>query len=132
MDRFTLPGRTSLFTAAGLTLLAAVSLLVSPALRAAPIPLQRVQVSDLDLATPKGQRILEKRIGAAIEAVCVHPNRDLPRSRAVVQGIDACRAAALGSVRRQLADLGFQPGVRAVQTRRQTELTDQLGCWGWP
>jgi len=117
MNRPTLPGRSSLFFAAGLTLLAAFSLVVSPAVHAGQIPLQRVQVGDLDLATPKGQRQLDKRIDAAIHAVCVAPNRDLPRSRVVVEGIDACRAAARASVRHQLVDLGVRPGVRAAQSR---------------
>lgn len=117
MDRLTLPGRASLFTAATLTLLAAVSLVASPAARATEIPLQRVQVGDLDLATPKGQRALDRRIEAAIEAVCVQPNRQLPRSRVVVDGIASCQAAALASVKRQLADLGVRPEIRAVQSR---------------
>jgi len=117
MNRLSIPGRSSLFFAAGLTVLAAFSLVATPAARAAQIPLQRVQVGDLDLATPKGVRQLDKRIEAAIHAVCVAPNRDLPRSRVVVEGIDACRAAAHASVRHQLADLGVRPGVRAVQSR---------------
>jgi len=117
MKRPPLPGRSSLFFAAGLTLIAAFSLAVSPAVQAAQIPLQRVQIGDLDLATPKGQRQLDKRIDAAIHAVCVAPNRDLPRSRAAIEGIDACRAAARASVRHQLADLGIRARVRAVQTR---------------
>jgi UrcA family protein len=115
MHRLTIPGRTSLFTAAGLTLLAALSLVTSPPAHAARIPLQRVQVADLDLATPGGQRALEKRIETAINAVCVQPNRELPRTRQVVEGVDACRSAALASARRQLTTLGIRPGVRAVQ-----------------
>lgn len=117
MHRPTLPGRTSLFVAAGLTVFAAFFLVASPAVHAAQIPLQRVQVGDLDLATPKGHRTLGRRIDAAINAVCVKPNSELPRTRAVVEGIDACRAAALVSVRHQLADLGIRPDVRAVQSR---------------
>jgi UrcA family protein len=117
MNRPTLPGRSSLFVAAGLTALAAFSLVASPAARATPIPLQRVQIGDLDLATPKGQRQLDRRIVAAIHAVCVAPNRELPRSRLVVEGINACRAAARASVQHQLADLGVRPAVRAVQSR---------------
>ena len=117
MNRLTLPGRTTLLPVAGLTLVAACSLLASPAARAAQIPLQRVQVGDLDLATPSGQRKLGRRIEAAINAVCVQPNRELPRSRVVVDGIDACRAAALVSVRHQLVDLGMRPAFRAVQIR---------------
>ncbi len=114
MHRLIIPGRTSLFTAAGLTLLAALSLVNSTPAHAARIPLQRVHVADLDLATPGGQRALEQRIERAINAVCVQPNRDLPRTRQVVGGIDACRSAALASARRQLADLGIRPDVRAV------------------
>lgn len=117
MYRATLPGRTSLFTAAGLTVVAALSLFASPAAPAAQIPLQRVQVSDLDLATPRGQQLLTRRIDAAIDAVCVQPNRELPRSRVVLEGIDACRAAAIASVRQQLTSLGLRPEVRAVQGR---------------
>lgn len=115
MHRLTIPGRSSLFTTAGLTLLAALSLVTSPSAHAARIPLQRVQVTDLDLATPSGQRTLERRIETAINAVCVRPNRDLPRTRQVVEGVDACRAAALASARRQLTSLGIRPGVRAVR-----------------
>lgn len=114
MHRLTIPGRTSLFTAAGLTLLTAFSLVTSTPAHAARIPLQRVQVADLDLATPGGKQVLEKRIETAINAVCVQPNRDLPRTRQVVHGIDACRSAALASARRQLADLGIRPDLRAV------------------
>ena len=116
MNRRTLPGRTSLFTAAGLTLLAAISLAISPTVHAAQVAVQRVQVSAFDFATPSAQRALEKRIRTAIDAVCVLPNRELPRSLAVAAGIDACRAAAMRSVRQQLTDLGVRPGVRAAQS----------------
>ena len=117
MSRPTLPGRTSLFTAAGLTLLAVISLVTSPAVHAEQVAVQRVQVSSFDFATPSAQRALEKRVRTAIDAVCVKPNRELPRSLAVVSGIDACRAAAMRSVRQQFTDLGLRPAVRAVQSR---------------
>lgn len=116
MHRPTLPGRTSLFTAAGLTLFAAFSLVITPSAHSAQIPLQRVQVGDIDLATPSGQRQLARRIDAAISSVCVHPNRNLPRTRATVAGIEACRVAALRSAQRQLAALGVRPEVRAAQS----------------
>jgi UrcA family protein len=115
MNRPTLPGRTSLFTAAGLTLFAAVSILTSPAANAAQVVVQRVQVSAFDFATPGAQRALDKRIRTAIDAVCVQPNRQLPRTLAVVAGIDSCRVAAMRSVRQQLTDLGLRQAVRAVQ-----------------
>lgn len=117
MNLPTIPGRSSLFFAAGLTVIAVFSLVASPPVSAAQIPLQRVQVGDLDLATPQGKRQLDKRIDAAIHAVCVAPNRELPRSRRVVEGIDSCRAAASASVRHQLADLGLRAEVRAARIR---------------
>lgn len=117
MHRPTLPGRTSLFTAAGLTLFAALSLVAAPSAHSAQIPLERVQVGDIDLATPSGQRQLARRIDAAIRSVCERPNRGLPRTRATVRGIETCRAAALQSAQRQLAALGVRPEVRAAQSR---------------
>jgi UrcA family protein len=118
MNRPTLPGRTSLFTAAGLTLLTAISLGISPAAHSAHSAqaVQRVQVSGFDFATPKAQRALDRRIRTAIDRVCVLPNRELPRSIAVVTGIESCRAAAMRSVRQQLSDMGYRPAVRAAQS----------------
>jgi UrcA family protein len=116
MNRPTLPGRTSLFTAAGLTLLTAISLGISPAAHSAQFAVQRVQVSDFDFATPKAQRALDRRISTAIDRVCVLPNRELPRSIAVVAGIESCRAAAMRSVRQQLSDMGYRPAVRAARS----------------
>ena len=55
MNRLTLPGRSSLFFAAGLTVLAVFSLAASPAVCAAQIPLQRVWVGDLDPTSPRFQ-----------------------------------------------------------------------------
>jgi hypothetical protein len=40
----------------------------------------------------------------------------LPRSIAVVTGIESCRAAAMRSVRQQLSDMGYRPTVRAAQS----------------
>jgi UrcA family protein len=116
MYRLTIPGRTSLFAAAGLTLLAVISLVRSPAAQAAQQPEQRVQVSSLDFATPKAQRALQRRIRTAIDRVCVQPNRGLPRTIAATTGIESCRAAAMRSARQQLSDLGFRPAVQAAQS----------------
>jgi UrcA family protein len=117
MNRPSLPGSTSIFLVFALTMFATIALVASPVTHARQVPLQRVQVGDIDLATPNGQRHLARRIDAAINAVCVQPNRSLPRSRAVVEAIDACRTAALLSARHQLADLGIRPGVQAAHTR---------------
>jgi UrcA family protein len=116
MNRPTLPGRTSLFTAAGLTLLTAISLGISPAAHSTQVAVQRVQVSGFDFATPKAQRALDRRIRTAIDQVCVQPNRALPRSLAVIAGIDACRTAAMRSARQQLSELGARHGVRTAQS----------------
>ncbi len=51
MQHPTLPGRASLFTAAGLTFIAALSLLASPTVRAA-LPPQVIEASRIDLAIP--------------------------------------------------------------------------------
>ena len=58
MHRPTLPGRTSLFTAAGLTLFAAFSLVITPSAHSAQIPLQRVQVAP-DVFLPEKRAVAD-------------------------------------------------------------------------
>lgn len=94
-------------------LLALGAVLPHQALAAAPVA--RVAVADLDLATPGGQRELDRRLHGAIEAVCVRPNAQMPSSPANRRHIETCRAAALASARLQLAHQGVMPPVRAAR-----------------
>jgi len=50
-----------------------------------------VRYADLDLATPKGARILEQRIARAVDRVCALPNAEQLAQRPRVA---ACRAEA--------------------------------------
>jgi UrcA family protein len=90
---------------------------IAPAtLPAAQPPTQRVQVADLDLATPRGQRVFEQRLKAAVYQVCVRPNSLLPETREVQQGIHACQARARADAQRQLLAHGIQlPAQRTVR-----------------
>jgi UrcA family protein len=85
-------------------------------LSAAQPPTQQVRVSDLDLATPKGQRAFEQRLRTAVDRVCVRPNVQLPQTRKVEQLIQACQTTARTDVRQQLLAHGIQvPGLRSAR-----------------
>ena len=77
-------------------------------LSASEFPKERVQVSDLDLATPKGQHELERRLEVAIGHLCAAPDSHLPPLPIVQERIDACRATARADAQRQLQAHGVQ------------------------
>jgi UrcA family protein len=85
-------------------------------LPAAQSPTAQVRIKDLDLATPRGQRVFEQRLTAAVYQVCVRPNASLPGTREVQQGIHACQARARADAQRQLLAHGIQlPAARSVR-----------------
>jgi len=99
------------------TLSVAALLSALPAvLPAATLPSERVQVSDLELATPLGQQRLEKRVNAALDRVCPGPASLTQRSRALQEQVRQCRSTALAEVQQQLRDAGLSPARR--QARR--------------
>jgi UrcA family protein len=85
-------------------------------LPAAQAPTEHVRITDLDLATPRGQHVFEQRLTAAVYQVCVRPNSLLPETRQVLQGIHACQARARADAQRQLQTHGIQlPAVRSAR-----------------
>lgn len=63
-----------------------------------------VETADLDLATPKGQKILDNRIEKAIRTVCRTDRRDTG-SRLMSQDARACLVKARADTRQQVATL---------------------------
>ncbi len=81
-------------------------LLVGTAAAAAPRSLgevrEQVRVSDLNLASPAGQRVVQRRIEAAVKRVCdaaVSPVESVPRSQ---RNFEACRRSARAGAYAQL------------------------------
>lgn len=65
-----------------------------------------VQVSDLNLSTPGGQRALERRVASAIEAVCPSEgSASGPRSTVRAQHRE-CAQSVRASVKQQLDERG--------------------------
>jgi len=88
------------------TLSAAALFFALPAhLPAATPPSERVEISDLDLATPMGQQELEQRMRAAVRRVCAAAAT--PNTLAIQQQVWRCRSAALADAHRQLQDAGL-------------------------
>jgi UrcA family protein len=98
-----------------LSLALALSLAQATALEAAQPPTKIVKVSDLDLSTARGQRLLDRRVKAAVYAVCVQVNSGAPRSEYVLASIEQCKTRAFDSVQQQLARMGVEPDTRAAQ-----------------
>ena len=86
-------------------LLAATIAAVPTMATAAETQARTVKIADLNLASPSGRQILDRRLRLAIEQVC------LPRKatgiRPSVKQVNACRRAAKEDVQRQLADRGL-------------------------
>lgn len=106
--------RTSaaLLLAAAATLLNLGVALVPTMAHADELPTERVRISDLDLASPEGQRTLELRVRAAIEKVCSPPKAEpVEKLRSRVK-LEKCREQARASVASQLAagSLAANPG----------------------
>lgn len=109
-------GARSVRSATALLQIAAVlSLAIPVSLPAAQLPTAHVKVGDLDLSTPQGQRILQRRIAVAIDQVCVAPNAGMPLSRQAVRGINDCKAKANASAQQQLARLAALTDTRTAQ-----------------
>lgn len=72
----------------------------------------RIHIADLDLASPSGKAMLDRRVGRALENVC--------GSYATVeadmqQQIQACRAATRAQIDRTLATLPAAPAAYAAR-----------------
>lgn len=79
--------------------------LASPALASeASPPSVKVQVADLDLTTPAGQRALDRRLNRAVRSVCADSGFRTGSRVMSREGL-ACLAKARASVRDQVAAL---------------------------
>lgn len=96
------------FSVRGLALagLAITTLACLPAVQAATLPTERVYVGDLDVASPKGQRQLQRRVARAIGRVCASPSTSLLASPRVRRDVRTCHSHAWQQVREQLAGAG--------------------------
>lgn len=65
-----------------------------------------VRTTDLDLSRPADRRLLQRRIEAAIEKVCVPPRSAVLPNVRTRAAVDACREQARADVRRQLQRRG--------------------------
>lgn len=89
------------------TLLATGLVLLPVAAQAGDQQDQRVRVRDLDLTTKRGQRMLERRVLAAIEAACTPDSAAMTRYPRYSRAAEDCRADALRQVQRQLGTRGI-------------------------
>ena len=89
-------------------LIAAMGLAAPAVVSAAQPPTEKVRISDLDLATAKGQQAFERRLQVALDRVCERPNDSLPQTSAVQQRVDACKAGARSGAMHQLQTHGVQ------------------------
>ncbi len=76
---------------------------------AAEVPTIRVQVGDLNLASAQGQRVLERRVSAAINSVCGAKKTTSVASTSGMARVQIayCRNAAFADVQRQLDQHGL-------------------------
>ena len=90
---------------AGMTM--ALVTIAAPAMADTPLLTDKVSIStaNLDLATPRGRQMLERRVNAAIGTLCGAP---IFGSRDEADALRACREAARTDV---------QPQVKAMLTR---------------
>jgi UrcA family protein len=100
---------------AGLALITTLGCGIPAALAASEVASERVQVKDLDLATPHGQHVLDARVAAAIEHVCGLPYSRIEQTQAAERRQAQCKAAARTDVQRQLQSHGVQTA-RAART----------------
>lgn len=109
------PGLVARALAAGAATLITLGLAALPTmLPAAEIPVQRVQVADLNLDSAEGQRVLERRVRLAIDQVCRPATSELERHPLARRQADECRQRAWNDVQRQLAARGVPPVPRKV------------------
>jgi UrcA family protein len=114
-ERLERPGLVARALAAGAATLITLGLAALPTmLPAAEIPVQRVQVADLNLDSAEGQRALERRIRLAIDQVCRPATSELQRHPVARRKADECRQHAWNDVQRQLAAHGVTPVPRRV------------------
>jgi UrcA family protein len=86
--------RTIVIFAAALSFSAAVS-------AAEPLPTNAVNIGDVNLGTSNGQRVLARRVAAAVEEVCgSYANVNEYYQQVLV---DRCRTAAMASAHQQIA-----------------------------
>lgn len=98
-------------------LLAAAAGLAAPALlHAEEAGQQRVQVSDLNLYSYKGQRSLERRVRTAIDQVCASPATGIVSTPGIRKRVEDCRQKAWEGVQLQLEAHGLPP-VQIVSRR---------------
>jgi len=90
---------------AGMTM--ALMTIATPAMADTPLQTEKVLVSIayLDLASPKGRNILERRVNAAINTLCGTP---VFGDRAEAEALQACRDEARAAA---------QPQIKAILSR---------------
>lgn len=82
---------------------AMTGLAFAPAAPATEAPSVRVRVGDLNLASAQGQRVLERRLSAAIKSVCEPKTTSAVTTSGMARvQVGYCRRAALADVQRQL------------------------------
>ena len=108
MLRNTIIAREPRFAVAGLLIATMLGFSAPTLVNASEFPKERVRVSDLDLATPKGQHEFERRLEVAIGHLCAAPDSHLPPMPIAQRSIDACRAKAREDAQRQLQAHGIQ------------------------
>ncbi len=104
----------ALLASAAITTL--LGLAIPATLPAAELRQERVQVSDLDLATAKGQRQLQRRVTAAIERVCAPAGTVIESNVRARLALSECRREARLAVQEQLSVSGGSPKQRIVRS----------------
>lgn len=94
--------------AAGTTALSAGLALAPTTAAADEVISQRVGVSDLNLGSVDGQRVLVKRLNLAIEEVCTAANAVETSKLRQLEAMQVCREKARHSVALQLAERGLE------------------------
>lgn len=89
-------------------LLAATGLAFASAASAREAPSIRVPIGDLNLASVQDQRVLERRVSAAVRSVCDPKTPSVSATISVARvRVAHCRRAALADVQRQLDQHGL-------------------------
>lgn len=88
---------------------------VPATLSAAELRQERVQISDLNLATRQGQRQLQRRIAAAIERVCAPSGTVIESDVRSRLALSECRRHARTGVQEQLTAGGALPKLQMVR-----------------
>lgn len=94
---------------AGLLSLALAGAAITPALAGAPEPARiTIDTVGIDLATPAGQQMLDRRIVRAVQAVCGSAGPQTG-TRVQSQAVRACIAKARAEAKQQVAALTATP-----------------------